>query len=344
MPATHLNIDPKKLLYLASVIESGSLKSAAKVLDISQPALSTSMSRLEAELGMQILLRGPTGVTPTAIGEVLYGHARLVRDAIELAERALLNLDGDHPLSIRIGTLPSLASTVMPMALNRWRDAHSDRDLHVVEAPQIDLLIGLLRGEFDFVFGFTECYDLEDGLRQRVLFRDKLLVIARSEHPLSKANNLTWETLVRYPWVAPTARRAHSILAAALKIAKLPPPERMTVCGSVTLLKSLVIDSDHLAVLPAHAVRSELADGRLCGLEISDPALDRNIAVFFRDGYHLDGQSRDLVKLVEAVGQELCRQPEATPRLQAILEDATRPEENQGSRSPKDLAQARQVR
>ncbi|MBB4524903.1 UNVERIFIED_ORG: DNA-binding transcriptional LysR family regulator [Rhizobium sophorae] len=324
MPASHLNLDPKKLLYLASIIESGSLKSAAKALEISQPALSTSMSRLEAELGLQILLRGPTGVTPTPIGEVLYGHARLVRDAIELAERALLNVNGDHPLSIRIGSLPSLASTVMPMALSRWREAHADRDLQVVEAPQIDLLIGLLRGEFDFVFGFTECYDLEDGLRQRVLFRDKLLVIARSEHPLSTAKNLSWETLVRYPWVAPTARRAHAILAAALKIAKLAPPERVTVCGSVTLLKSLVIDSDHLAVLPAHAVRSELADGRLCGLAITDPALDRNIAVFFRDGYHLDGHSRDLVKFVEAVGQELCRRPDAGPAEQASLQEATR--------------------
>ncbi|WP_063844302.1 LysR family transcriptional regulator [Rhizobium ecuadorense] len=321
MTASNMNIDPRKLLYLASIIESGSFKSAAKAMDVSQPALSTSMSRLEAELGMQILFRSPSGVAPTAIGEVLYFHARLIRDAIELAERALLNVQGEHPLSIRIGSLPSLASTVMPMALSRWREAHADRDLQVVEAPQIDLLIGLLRGEFDFVFGFTECYDLEDGLRQRVLFRDKLLVIARAEHPLASAKELNWETLVRYPWVAPTARRAHSILAAALKIAKLPPPERMTVCGSVTLLKSLVIDSDHLAVLPAHAVRQELADGRLCSLAISDAALDRNIAVFFRDGYHLDEQSRDLVKLVESVGQELCRRSDALPREHAGLED-----------------------
>ncbi|KQS59445.1 LysR family transcriptional regulator [Rhizobium sp. Leaf371] len=322
MSGSNLNIDPRKLLYLASVIESGSLKSAARAMSLSQPALSTSMSRLEAELGMQVLVRGPTGVVPTAIGEVLYCHARLIRDAIELAERALLNVKGEHPLSIRIGSLPSLASTVMPMALSRWRETHPERDLQVVEAPQIDLLIGLLRGEFDFVFGFTECYDLEDGLRQRVLFRDKLLVIARSKHPLVAASDLNWKTLVRYPWVAPTARRAHSILAAALKIAKLPPPERMTVCGSVTLLKSLVTDSDHLAVLPAHAVRQELADGRLCSLAISDAALDRNIAVFFRDGYHLDEPSRDLVKLVESVGQDLCKRPDAILREQA-LDDLT---------------------
>jgi DNA-binding transcriptional LysR family regulator len=320
MHSSHLNIDPKKLLYLAAIIENGSFKSAAKVLEVSQPALSTSMNRLEDELGMQVLERSATGVVPTKIGEVLYCHARLIRDEIGLAERALLNLHGGPSSSIRVGSLPSLASTIMPMALSRWRESHLDRDLQVVESPQIDLLIGLLRREFDFVIGFTECYDLEEGLRQRVLFRDQLLVIARSGHPLSTARDLTWEALIRYPWVCPTARRSHSILDAALKAAKLAPPEQMTVCGSVTLLKSLVIDSDHLAVLPAHAVREELADGRLCSLDISDPALDRNIAVFFRDGYQLDEASRDLVNLVEAVGQKLCRRPDSSTRAPAMLD------------------------
>ena len=312
-----LNIDPKKLLYLASIIEHGSLKSAAKSLDVSQPALTTSMNRLEAELGMRVLERSATGVEPTTIGEVLYCHARLIRDEIGLAQRALLNLQGGNSSSIRVGSLPSLASTIMPMALSRWRETNPGGDIQVVECPQIDLLIGLLRREFDFVIGFTECYDLEEGLRQRVLFRDQLLVIARADHPLSSARNLDWETLISYPWVCPTARRSHSILDAALRIAKLPPPEQMTVCGSVTLLKSLVIDSDHLAVLPAHAVRQELADGRICSLDIDDPVLNRNIAVFFRDGYHLDEASRELVALVETVGQELCRRPSVVPKAAA---------------------------
>ena len=43
-----LEIDPKKLLYFATVIETGSLTSAAKLLHVSQPALTSSMDRLEA--------------------------------------------------------------------------------------------------------------------------------------------------------------------------------------------------------------------------------------------------------------------------------------------------------
>lgn len=317
-----MRIDPKKILYLATIIEHGSLKSAAKALDMSQPALTTSMNRLEEELGMQVLERSPTGVVPTATGEVLYCHARLIRDEISLAARALLSAQGGNPGIIRVGSLPSLASSVIPIALSRWRDTYRERELEVVEVPQIDLLTGLLRREFDFVFGFTECYDLENGLRQRVLFRDKLCVIARAGHPLAGERNLQWEVLVTYPWVCPTARRSHVILDAALKKANVPPPEQMTVCGSVTLLKSLVVNGDHLAVLPAHAVRVDLDEGRLCRLDVSDPVLDRNIAVFFREGYQLDEPSRELVSLVGSVGQELSNRE----REMAAIENDAPPE------------------
>ena len=63
-----VSMDPRKLLYLASVIEHGSLKRAAKHLLISQPALSASMDRLEESVGGKLLERGPTGITPTVLG------------------------------------------------------------------------------------------------------------------------------------------------------------------------------------------------------------------------------------------------------------------------------------
>ncbi|CCV16536.1 LysR family transcriptional regulator [Mesorhizobium sp. STM 4661] len=319
LPVSRLRIDPNKILYLATIIEHGSLKSAAKALGLSQPALSTSMSRLENELGMRVLERGPFGVLPTPTGEVLYCHARLIRDEIGLAARALINAQGGTPGIIRIGTLPSLASSILPIALTRWRQMFRERELQIVEVPQIDLLTGLLRREFDFVFGFTECYDLENGLRQRVLFRDKLFVIARVGHPLASGRDLKWELLVTYPWVCPTAKRSHVILDAALKAAKIPPPEHMTVRGSVTLLKSLVVNSDHLAVLPAHAVREELQAGRMTCLDVVDPALDRNIAVFSREGYVFDNPSRELIFQVGSVGQEFCKPQRCAVAVEKVL-------------------------
>lgn len=309
-------IDPRKLLYLAAIIDHGSLKGAARAVKVTQPGLSRSIKRLETELGVKVFERNSKGVVPTVSGEILYCHARLIRDEIGLAERDLLNTWDDVPVAIRVGSLPSLASSIIPLALKRWELVNPDRELEVVESPQIDLLVGLLRREFDFVIGFTECYDLEDGLRQRVLFRDQLLVIARNGHPLCDEPQVDWSTLVSYPWVFPTARRSHAILDAALRAARVPPPENVTVCGSVTLVKSVVANSNCLAVLPEHAVQEDLAGGRLCSLLMDDAALHRNIAVFFREGYQLDRASRDLIAIVRSVGQGICQiRPKFRPGL-----------------------------
>jgi LysR family pca operon transcriptional activator len=299
------DIDPRKLLYFATVIETGSLTSAAKLLNISQPALSTSMERLEASVGMRLLERHAQGVVTTKQGDILYCYARLIREEIQLAKRDLV--ESGHAEIIRLGSLPSLASRIVPVALSKWRENPRKQRLQVFENAQIDLLIGLLRRDFDFVIGYTKIFDILDGLRQRVLFRDTLCVIAGPKHPLHGESPLTWRQLVAFPWISPTSRRTHTVLETIVRTMNVDLPEQITVCGTVSLLKSLVAETDHLALLPAHAVEEEVADHRLSILPFGDPTFARDIAVFFREGYAMDQAQRDLVACIEQTGLELCR-------------------------------------
>ena len=299
------DIDPKKLVYFASVVEHGSLNKAARALNISQPAMSTSMDRLEAALGMQLLDRGRQGIVPTHYGEILYCHARLIREEIELARRDLENARDGSVESTRVGALPSLAAGIVPIALGRWHELHPEGKLQIVENAQFDLLTGLLRRDFDFVIGYTEVFDLLDGLRQQVLFRDILCVIVRPGHPLAGRENLTWSDLIQFPWISPTSRRSHTVLHHVMSTLNVGPPAQITVCGSVSLAKSLVAASDHIALLPQHAARSELQDGRLLWLPFQDPVLHRNIAVFFREGYTMNQQQRDLISIIRNCGLEM---------------------------------------
>jgi DNA-binding transcriptional LysR family regulator len=299
-------IDPKKLIYFAAVVETGSLNRAAKLLRVSQPALSTSMDRLETELGMQLLERGPKGIVATKVGDILYCHARLIREEVQQAGRDLLDASDSPRESIRMGSLPSLASKIVPLALSKWHETHQEGHLEVVEKAQFDLLTGLLRRDFDLVIGFTKVFDMLNGLRQQVLFRDTLCVIASPKHPLRACASLTWADLVKYPWISPTAHRTHTVLEHIMQTLDVPLPHIM-VCGSVSLLKSLVSATNYLALLPEHAVREDVAERRLYAMPFQDPILSRDIAVFFREGYAMDQPRRDLVACVREVGLQLCR-------------------------------------
>ncbi len=304
-------IDPRKVLYFASIIDHGSLNQAARALNVSQPALSIAMDRLENSLGVKILDRSRRGIVPTSAGEILYSHARLIREEMELV-RLDLNKVNDAPDElIRIGALPSLSGSVIPEAIARWRSAYPNHRFQVVESAQIDLLTGLVRRDFDFVVGLTDVFDIKDGLRQQVLFRDLLCVNARPGHPLVGKQDLSWNDLMYYRWVSVTSRWAHTVLGHVMTAMNVGPPQQITVCNSLSLMKSLLFTSDHLALLPAHASKDEREDGRLVSLPFEDPILKRDIALFYREGYAMDQTRRDLINSIKECGIEMSREKTA---------------------------------
>lgn len=301
-----IGMDPRKLLYLATIIEQGSLAKAAKLLAVSQPALTKSMNRLEDDLGMKLLVRSPTGIEPTLFGELVYSHARHIRDEMDLAST---RLKGDRPQSrmIVIGVLPSLASTVIPLAVARWRAECPDTLLRVVEKVQVELLLGLLHCEFDFVVAQTEFFDFFlDGLKQRVLFRDRLCIFARSGHELFGQPELSWASLAQYPWVCSMIGGPHrGVLEKLLASEVVDHPRHLVECGSIDFMKTLVSNSDHLALLPAHAAVDEVKEGTIQALPITVPALRRDIAVIFRERAPLTDESRALLAHVQEAGNDL---------------------------------------
>ncbi|MGB6936885.1 MAG: LysR substrate-binding domain-containing protein, partial [Xanthobacteraceae bacterium] len=208
-----------------------------------------------------------------------------------------------------VGTLPSLAASVVPLAVGRWRERQPRGLLRVVEKVQVELLFGLLRGDFDFIIAQTEFYNLLDGLKQRVLFRDRLRVFGRPKHPLFRVAEPTWADLVKFPWVCPmVGGRQRTVLEKLLASQGIDLPQQLIECGSIDFTKALVAASDHLAMLPEHAAMSELAESTLKPLAITVPALSRDIAVVFPERSALDTSSRDLIRQIETVGAELSRE------------------------------------
>lgn len=299
-------MDPRKLLYFAAIVDHGSLAKAAIFLGITQPALTKSMNKLELELGIKLLERSPTGITPTTSGELIYAHARLIKTEMDLAENRLRGKTADSRV-ITFGVLPSLASNVVPLAVAQWKAKHPRILLRVVEKKQVELLLGLLRGEFDFIIGQTEFFDVSvDGLKQRVLFRDHLCVFAKPSHPLFYLDELTWGHLAKYPWVCPMiAWPQRAMIESLVTEQGYEPPQQLVECGSIEFIKTLVASSDHLAMLPIHSVTSAIAEHKIKALPFTVPEFKRKIAIIFRQTTPPEEASLDLIELIEKVGASL---------------------------------------
>jgi DNA-binding transcriptional LysR family regulator len=300
-------MDSRKLLYMKAVVDHGSLSKAAKELHISQPALSTSMDRLEASLGVKLLDRGPTGVVPTRAGEMLYSRAWFIQDEIEVARRQIQRRNEGEEGEITAGAIVSVVANVIPLALCRWREDHPDIPFRMEENAHTNLLVGLLRTDLDFIIAQTGSFDAPDGIKQRVLFRDRLVIFSRRGHPIH-SEPPTWSAVTAYPWVTHLIWRQLSPVSKLMAAEGLPPPRRMTECSSVSFMKTVIENSDHLGMLPTHAIDDEVAQGRLVPVRIESPLLHRDIAVYFRERSLLSEPSRQFLRHVTETGSRLCRQ------------------------------------
>ena len=127
----------RQLHYLVTCIDTGSLAAAAKRLNVSQPAISTAIAKLEAELGVQLLLRHHAqGVTPTASAERLLQSARsLLSHAADLPRFAKASgdeIDGD----LRLGSFITLAPAFLPGLVAELKEHYPAVRLQLGEGTQ----------------------------------------------------------------------------------------------------------------------------------------------------------------------------------------------------------------
>ncbi|MEJ7730824.1 MAG: LysR substrate-binding domain-containing protein [Polyangiaceae bacterium] len=116
---------------------------------LSQPALTASIRRLEAELGASVLERGRRGATPTAAGQALVPRARAALAAIDDARRAVREVAGVHAGDVRLGAGATAVTYLLPAALAAFRGKHPAVRFFLREAATPEVARAVEAGELD---------------------------------------------------------------------------------------------------------------------------------------------------------------------------------------------------
>ena len=99
---------------LVAAVEEGSLRGAAKRLNVSQPALTKAIRDLELELGANLLVRTSQGVVPSAQGMVLHEHALRVTRELTSASDKIKQLSGRMTGQLSVGAVPLAVMLLLP--------------------------------------------------------------------------------------------------------------------------------------------------------------------------------------------------------------------------------------
>lgn len=133
----------RSLRHFAAVVEAGSLTAAAAHLHLSQPSLSVSMVKLEAELGVPLLVRSTRGVEPTSAGRFLLDASSRVLGDVDDMVAALRRFGDGTAGSLTIAAVPVLMWHRLPRFLREYAAEVPGVDVRLVDPPPwtaIDML------------------------------------------------------------------------------------------------------------------------------------------------------------------------------------------------------------
>lgn len=136
-----MQIELRHLRYFITVARHGHITHAAEALGMQQPPLSQQIKAIEAELGLQLLLRHPKGVALTDAGRLFQAEAeRLLQDAGEMQERMRSFARGIRG-TVALGfTSSAAAHEFTPHVLRLCRSRHADIQLLVSENNAAEII------------------------------------------------------------------------------------------------------------------------------------------------------------------------------------------------------------
>jgi DNA-binding transcriptional LysR family regulator len=252
----------------------------AAVLNVTQPAISKTLTDLELRLGMKLFDRHARGLVPTPLGDCLIRGARAMLGDLADTGEELDALAHGVLKTIRVGALPASASSLIPTCLTRLKELAPSTRVFVREATMDSLVSELRSGAIELIVGVLSDRQSHRDLKQEVLFADKTTFVVRRGHALSLSQSLDLVSLAGYPWVLPPAQ---SMLGESLyewfQECGMPHPTNVIETLSVSVIRRYVTDSDAIATIPASIALEPHWARDLHVLPLSPPPLVRPVGM-----------------------------------------------------------------
>lgn len=265
---------------LVAAVEEGSLRGAAKRLNVSQPALTKAIRDLELELGANLLVRTTQGVIPSAQGMVLHEHALRVTRELTSASDKIKQLSGRMTGQLSVGAVPLAVMLLLPETLRTFGRDFPDMRLRISEELYPHQLQRLRKGEVDVALG-----GIPQGLPSGEFVVEALLettmeVVVRKGSAREQACSLQELSSARWVYTGASSEEGYAKLF--FESHGLPPPPVGAVVNSTLALLSIVTTGDYVALMPRQIAAHPLARSFLSVVPVRERGLPLTVGAIVR--------------------------------------------------------------
>jgi DNA-binding transcriptional LysR family regulator len=296
-------MEPRDLQYFAVVAEHGNLRRAAEALDMSQPALSKSLRRLEKWAQMKVVKRTPKGVELTTVGAALLTHARRLHLSLDDIKHEVADLRSGEAGHLRTGADVFAADHLMPKACAAFLKDAPKATLKITIGA-IDMLLPALRkGDLDLIVTTIPGLSNEDIVQE--LFQQEFAVYASTDHRLAKYKQVTIDDLAHERWAIP-AEDALSWQRIVQAYAEhgVPPPRIGLDTPSILVKLRAVASSDLLGFTGKRVLRQAAPQLRLIDLRVKELAWSVQVGFRYRKDAYLSPAAYRFIEILKTTSRE----------------------------------------
>jgi DNA-binding transcriptional LysR family regulator len=290
-------MDQRDLRYFETIAELQHVGRAAQKLHRTQPALTSSIRRLEEDCGAPLFERAGRGIRLTPVGHVLLKWARQVRFDLEDAMREMSAIGTGLAGQVRIGIVPTAAQFLLPAAARQLLHEAPGVTLRT-EVGLVDVLAPKLReGELDIVVASE--IQPEPGIVSQVVAEDAIVVAASARHELFRAGTPSLKDLVPHRWaLQPPGAPTRDWLDHTFDRRGLPRPQVQVESTMLLMLPTLIAETGLLSFISRHHLHARSPRSGLKEIPLKETTMIRKMVVTYRDKGYLSAATQRLIELL----------------------------------------------
>ncbi len=277
-----MKLDPRHLVQLSVIVEAGSFHSAAGQLGLTQPALSRNMRTLELRVGTDLFQRDGRRSIPNDLGLQLARNGLAIRQAEAHATAAAdLSVSGVTG-ALRLGAPPIVAGRFLTDALSEFIRANPSCTVELRTGLVHELRSMLERGQIDLVLGPRSLADPSSGLLFEHLIDDRVGILCRTGHRLSRRRSIRSPDLANQIWLAHSrGSLLRQQTEAALISLGLSDIQIGLETDSIRTVLEVIAQTDLITTMPRATTAPYLED-RLTFLKFDHPQFQRPLGAVRR--------------------------------------------------------------
>lgn len=259
------------LRYFIAVGRLGSIRKAAEELNVSASAIDRQILNVEAEIGMPLFERLPTGLRLTAAGEIMMASGGRWQKGLADMLGQIEDLRGLKRGHVEIAMIDALAKGYIPTAIQAIKSRYPEITIGIRVLENDRVRQAVARGEADFGILF-EPESFRD-LTVRAFVEVVLGFLTPTGHPFGARSEARFSACVGAQLIVPAEPLAVHQQVAVLEGATGVELDRAITCDNIQMVTSLVLEGVGIGILTSLDVITEVRDERLAFTRISDPML-----------------------------------------------------------------------